>query len=182
MPKSGFNANTADGFGLFGVVMTGFNTSTGTGTAIGVTRGGVRFVPGITIRNPEYDGKMTPIKLLDRIVSRIPQIAGTFLQVNNVNMLEVFEPGGATPETLKGQGLFFASGDYIANLAVVYERSDGSMFGWNFASAICVTYEPTGQGTESEMEIAATFEARLAHGATPDETDVPVEYFEIPAA
>jgi len=179
--QSGYNSLTDNGFGLFGIVMTGFNTSTGAGTKIGVTRGGLRYVPGHELRNIPYDGKMAPVKGLDRITNRVPQIVGTFLQATNVNIMSRYEPGGATPETLQDSGVFFESGDYITNLAIVFKRSDGSTFGWNFANAICQTYEAQGQAAEGELEISATFEARLAHGATPDETDAPVEYFEIAA-
>jgi hypothetical protein len=181
MAKSGFTSNTPNGFGLFGVLYKAFNTGSGAGTKIGVSRGGLRFVPNTEIRNVEYDGKMVARQGLDRIVGRNPQITGTIIELRNENLMFV-EPGGATPETLQGQGAFLSAGQYHTNVAVAFERPNGSIFGYNFPKALVVQYEVAGQSAESEAEMAVTIEARLAdQGATPDETEVPVEFFEIAA-
>jgi len=141
---------------------------------IGVSRGGLRFNPGITLGNIEYDGKKAPVKGLDRVVNRTPQIVGTFLQAGAANFRQ-YEPGGATPNiTPKPQGALFASGDYLVNLDLVYARGGGGTATVRFASALCVQYEVQG-GSDAvgEAEISCTFEARLVHGATPDDTAVP---------
>ena len=180
MPQSGFTSDTPDGFGLYGVLWTGFDTGAGTGTKVGISRGGLRFTPNHTIRNPEYDGKLANIKGIDRITFRNPTISGTILQLTAANLM-MFEPGGATPVTLKDSGTFFASGDYLTNVAVAFERPDGSVFGYNLPDALVVTYEAAGQNSEGETEFAVSFEGRLSHGATPDEGAPPFEMFEIAA-
>lgn len=182
MPQSGYNANTPDGFGLYGVLYTGFNTTTGLGTKVGVSRGGLRFNPNHTIRNPEYDGKLANIKGLDRITFRNPTISGTIIELTEDNLV-MFEPGGATPTTLKDSGTFLAAAtEYLENVAVAFERPDGSVFGYNLPDALVTSYEVAGQNSEGETEVAITIEGRLEHGATPDEGVPPFEMFEIAAS
>lgn len=180
MPQSGYNANTPNGFGLYGVLYQAFNTTSGVGTAIGVTRGGLRFTPNHTIRNPEYDGKLANIKGIDRITFRNPTISGTMIELTEDNLI-MLEPGGATPTTLKDSGTFLAAGDYVTGIALDFERPDGSRFGYYFADALVATYEVAGQNSEGETEVTVTFEGRLEHGATPDEGKPPFEIYEIAA-
>ena len=181
MPQSGYNTNTPNGFGLYGVLFKDFNTAAGTGTQIGITRGGLRFTPNHTIRNPEYDGKLANISGLDRITFRNPTISGTIIELTAANLL-MLEPGGATPTTLKDSGTFLAyDTDYLANVAVAFERPDGTVFGYNLPDALVASYEIAGQNSEGETEVAITIEGRLEHGATPDEGKPPFELFEIAA-
>jgi hypothetical protein len=141
-------------------------------TIVGVSRGGLTFDPGIETRNIPYDGQKAPTKLLDRIIKRTPQITGTMLEADETQ-LRIFETGGATPNvTPKGQGTLFASGDYLTNVDLVFNRGDGGTVTIRFASALCTEYQIVGQ-VDSEAEVAVTFEARLVHGATPDESSVP---------
>lgn len=178
--ESGFTINTITGLGLYGVLYTGFNTGTGAGTLVGVSRGGLTFNPNTELRNPEYDGKHANIRGLDRFIFRNPQITGTILQVTNANLLELFEPGGATPATLKDSGTFLAVADYLVNVAVAFKRSNNTgYFGYNFPSAVVTQYEIAGQGSDGEVEAAITVEARLVQGATPDELTAPFETFEV---
>jgi len=180
MPQSGYNAKTPNGFGLYGVLYQAFNKTSGAGTKIGVTRGGLRFTPNHTIRNPEYDGKLANIKGLDRLTFRNPTITGTIIELTEDNLI-MLEPGGATPVTLKDSGTFLAAGDYLENIAVAFERPDGSVFGYNLPDALVTQYETAGQNSEGETEVAGTIEGRLEHGATPDERKPPFEMFEIAA-
>ena len=180
MPQSGYNANTPNGFGLYGVLYQAFNKTSGAGTKIGVTRGGLRFTPNHTIRNVDYDGKLTNVKGIDRITFRNPTITGTIIELTKDNLI-MLEPGGATPATLKDSGTFLAAADYLEKIAMEFERPDGSGFGYYLADALVTTYEVAGQNSEGETEVAVTFEGRLAHGATPDEGKPPFEMFEIAA-
>ena len=93
----------------------------------------------------------------------------------------LIEPGGATPVTLKDSGTFLASGDYLTNVAIAFERPDGSVFGYNLPDAIVTVYDIAGQNSEGETEVAIMIEGRLEHGATPDEGAPPFEAFEIAA-
>lgn len=179
--ESGFSADTPAGFGLFGVLYKAFDTQQGSGTKVGVSRGGLRYVPNITMSNVQYDGKMVARVGLDRITGRNPQITGTLLQLTNENLM-MLEPGGATPDDLIPQGQFLVVGDYLVNVAVVFKRPNGNLFGYRFPYAIVETYEITGQGADGEVEATFTVAARLrGQGATPDESEVPVEYFEYEA-
>ena len=182
MPQSGYNAKTPDGFGLYGVLYRAFNITNKTGTPVGITRGGVRFTPNHTIRNPEYDGKLANIKGLDRITFRNPTISRTIIELTEDNLI-MFEPGGATPVTLKDSGTFLGgpTPDYIQDVAVAFERPDGTVFGYNLPDALVTTYEVAGQNSEGETEVAITIEGRLEHGATPDEGKPPFQMYEVPA-
>lgn len=183
MAQTGYNTNTPNKIAKGdGVVYTAFNTSTGSGTKIGVVRGGVRFNANPEVRNVPYDGKLTNVKGLDRIVMRTPTLAFTMLEATQGNLATLMEPGGATPSTFTDSGLFFDSGDYVTGLAVMWLRADGTRFGYYFANALCTQFEAQGGGSDAEVEFAVTFEARLAHGATPDEGDVSYTLFELAAA
>ena len=180
MPQSGYNTSTPNGFGLYGVLYRAFNISTKVGTPVGVTRGGVRFTPNHTIRNPEYDGKLANVKGIDRITFRNPTISGTLIELTEDNLI-MLEPGGATPVTLKDSGTFLASGDYLEKIAIEFERPDGSGFGYYLPDALVTTYEIAGQNSEGETEVAITIEGRLEHGATPDEGTPPFQMYEVSA-
>ncbi len=166
MPQSGFLSTTPDDIILdTGVLYEG-------STVLGVSRGGLTFDPGIETRNVPYDGQKAPTKLLDRIIKRTPVISGTFLEASEAH-LRRFEPGGATPNvTPKPQGTLFASGDYLTNINVVFNCGDGDIITITFPSSLCKDYTIVGQA-DGETEIACNFEARLVHGATPDESSVP---------
>lgn len=165
-PGSGFNADTPDDILLdSGVLLLD-------GDPIGVSRGGLRFNPGIEIRELDYDGRKAPVVGGDRIAFRRPVISGTMLQAGEADFNR-YEPGGATPDvTPKPQGVMFVEGDYLTDLALVFKRGNGGTCTITFPFAICKQYEVVGQN-QSEAEIAVVFEARIEQGATPDDSVVP---------
>ena len=113
MPDTGYNTNTPSDI-LLDTGVLSMN-----GTVIGVSRGGLRFTPGIELRNIDYDGKKAPVRGLDRIVNRMPQFTGTMLEVGAANIRK-FEPGGATPDiTPKPQGEMFETADYLVRGFIV---------------------------------------------------------------
>src|SRR5688572_20832412 len=136
--NSGYNTNTPSDILLdTGVLMMG-------STVLGVSRGGLRFSPGIELREVEYDGRKAPVRGLDRIAFRRAQISGRMLEVGSAN-LRLFEPGGATPNiTPTPQGELLATGDYVASLKLVYRRGSGGTCTITFAYALCVRYEIQG--------------------------------------
>lgn len=181
-PESGFNANTASGVGLHGVIFIGFTIATGAYTRkLGITRGGVGFNPNGEWRNVPYDGQHAPTTALDRRIMSTPEISGTMLEVTNQNLLEILEPGGATPSTLKDSGTFLSAGNYLTNVAVAFKRSDGSFFGYNLPVALVTQYDVQGAGSDGEVEVAITIQGRRTPGATPDELTPPYEQFEVAA-
>lgn len=166
MPQSGYtSALPADVLLDTGVLSVA-------GSVMGVSRGGLRFDPGIDLRNLPYDGQKVATKGLDRIIKRSPMFVGTMLQASEADFNR-YEPGGATPNiTPKAQGLLFATGDYLTNLALAYQTGNDETVTITFADSICVRYELVGN-VDGEAEISVEFHARLAQGATPDESAVP---------
>jgi urease beta subunit len=166
MPNSGYTATLPTDILLdTGVLMVG-------AAVVGVSRGGLRFVPGHAIQEIDYDGRKAPVRGLDRIAFRRARITGTMLEASNT-ILRRYEPGGATPGvTMKGQGVMLVTGDYVANLILVYRRGQAGTATITFPYALCVRYEIGGQ-KDGEAEIPVEFEARQVQGATPDDSAVP---------
>ena len=181
MAQSGYTSSTVAGIGLFAVLYQDFNTATGTGTKLGVSRGGLQFDPGHTLRNLPYDGKMANIVGLDRVTFRNPTISGTLLEMPSAFVM-MLDPGGVTPVTMTDSGVFLtAATHYIENCAVAFERSDGSVFGYNFEDAIVASYKVISKDSEGETECSIVIEARMEHGTTPDDGTPPFAIFEVAA-
>ena len=131
-------------------------------TVVGVSRGGLRFDPGIALREIDYDGKRAPIVGGDRISFRRPVISGTMLQVGPED-LRIYEPaaaGALDVVTPKPAGTPFVIGEYLKNLKLKYKKSDGQTVTVTFPYAICTKYDIHGTDN-NEGEVAVAFEARL---------------------
>ncbi len=150
-------------------------------TVFGAFAGGIKFDPGITYRNIDFDGKRTPVRLLDRVTMRMPKISGTVIQLTATAGVSVaggvaqIEPGAATNATgawssvtsfdPKIAGQLLVAGDYITDLRAIWQRGGatsaaGSYVQVRFPSAVCTKYDITGQDG-AEVAIALEFEARL---------------------
>lgn len=143
-------------------------------TVFGAFSGGIKFDPGVTFRNAEFDGKRSPVRLLDRVTMRMPKISGTVIQLSTTNVAQV-EPGatvattgawtGSTSYTGKVAGPLLVAGDYLSEVRAIWQRggataSAGSYVQVRFPSALCTKYDITGQDG-SEIAIAIEIEARL---------------------
>lgn len=138
------------------------------GSPLGVSRGGLTFNPSKEVRNVEFDGKRADITELDRILKYAATIGGTFIEINPSKQLPKLEPGHTSSSpgsnvttrlTPKPAGQLFAAGDYLTDLRLIFERTDGSFVQVRFPKALCLTYEL--KGTDgSEAEIACEFHAR----------------------
>lgn len=121
------------------------------GTAIvGVSKGPWQFDPGREIVNSEFDGKHAPIKGLDRLFHGEPVISGTLIQFADSDtggQMAKIEPGsseadsGSTPNVLttitpKAGGNFFASGDYLTDVRLIFERGIAAAAGTKKYAAI----------------------------------------------
>ena len=143
-------------------------------TVFGAFQGGLKFDPGVTYRNADFDGKRSPVKLLDRVTMRMPKISGTCIQLATANVPQI-EPGAATAVTgawtastsyaPKPAGALLVAGDYMSDVRLIYQRggataSTGSYVQVRFPSALCTKYDITG-GEGAEVAIAIEIEARL---------------------
>ena len=64
-------------------------------TVFGAFQGGLRFEPGVEYVNSQFDGKRSPVKLLDRKSNQMPKISGTVIQLSTTNVGQI-EPGAST--------------------------------------------------------------------------------------
>lgn len=146
----------------------------------GAFAGGLKFDPGISYRNADFDGKRSPVKLLDRVSMRMPKISGTVIELplattTVAGNVPAIEPGAATNVTgawssvssfaPKAAGVLLVAGDYLADVRLIYQRgasttSAGQYVQVRFPSALCTKYDITGQDG-SEVAIALEIEARL---------------------
>ena len=143
-------------------------------TVFGAFAGGLKFDPGVTYRAADFDGKRSPVKLLDRVTMRMPKISGTCIQLATANVAQI-EPGAATNATgswtgstsyaPKSAGQLLVAGDYLSEVRLIYQRggatsSAGSYVQVRFPSGLCTKYDVTGQDG-AEVAIALEIEARL---------------------
>lgn len=146
----------------------------GSSSVFGAFAGGLKFDPGVTYRNADFDGKRSPVAGLDRVTMRMPKISGTCIQLSTTNIAQI-EPGAATATTgawttstsyaPKAAGPLVAPGDYLSNVRLIFQRggttaATGSYVQVRFPSALCTKYDMTGQDG-AEVAIALEIEARL---------------------
>jgi hypothetical protein len=154
-------------------------------SVFGAFQGGLKFDPGVEYLNTTFDGKRSPIKLLDRKSNMMPKITGTMIQLSTTNVAQL-EPGastatgwtGSTSYAPKRAGLFLATGDYLTDVRAIWLRGNGSFVQVRFPSALCVRYDATSQDGQ-EVAIAVELEARLdmsVSGANVGDAPYRIEY------
>ena len=136
-------------------------------------RGGIRFDPGVTIRNVDFDGKRAPIRGLDRRTMVVPKISGTMIELP-FSRIAAIEPGstaaagggygGADAYTIQPSGILLASGSYQTDVRAIWRRGNGELWGVRFPVALCTRWTMSGADNE-EGAIEFEFEARLDLGA-----------------
>lgn len=109
-------------------------------TVVGATRGAPQFNPNREVENVEFDGKHAPLKGLDRPFHGEPEISGTLIEFGDAatgNQIGKLEPG-ASSATAGGAGVsvttitpapggaFMASGSYLTDVRLVFERGIGT--------------------------------------------------------
>lgn len=148
--------------------------------SIGVTKGGVQFDPGFTIENQDFDGKQAPIKGLDRKYFGPAKLSFKMIELGHAStgaQLAKLDAGidevsagnpNVTTATPQVASALIASGDYVTNLRVIWDRGVGSgtkrYLEILFAVALCTKYTISGAGT-GVAEIDAEFEARKDMGS-----------------
>lgn len=138
-------------------------------TVFGAFQGGLKFDPGVEYLNVNFDGKRSPVKLLDRKGNQMPKITGTVIQLSTTNVGQI-EPGatvsasgawtGSTSYLPKRAGSFLASGDYLTDVRAIWLRGGGAFVQVRFPAALCTKYDITSQDGQ-EIAIAIEIEARL---------------------
>lgn len=150
-------------------------------TVFGAFAGGIKFDPGVTYRNVDFDGKRSPVNALDRVTMRMPKISGTVIQLSPTTAtlvsgkVNVIEPGATVATTgawasstsveARVAGPLLTTSDYISNVRAIWQRGGtttaaGSYVQVRFPSALVTKYDITGQDG-AEVAIAIEIEARL---------------------
>lgn len=155
--------------------------------AFGAFQGGLKFDPGTTYRNVEFDGKRTAVRLLDRKMMTAPKLTGTMIQLT-AGKVPAIEPGaaitsaggftGSTSFMPKRAGSLLVAGDYVTDVRAIWLRGDNSYVSVRFASALVAKYDITSQDG-AEVSIALEIEARLdmaASGANVGDVPFRIEY------
>jgi len=156
-------------------------------TVFGAFQGGLKFDPGIEYLNVTFDGKRSPVKLLDRKSNQMPKITGTVIQMSTTNVTQI-EPGatvsaagawtGSTSYLPKRAGSFLAAGDYLTDVRAIWLRGGGNYVQVRFPSALLMKYDVTSQDGQ-EVAIALEIEARLdmsVSGANTGDAPYRIEY------
>jgi hypothetical protein len=181
-PLTGFTAAFASTDALLdsGVLYVG-------ATVFGAFQGGLKFDPAATYRNIDFDGKRSPVQLLDRKMMTAPKISGTVIQISTANVLQI-EPGasvttsgawtGSTSYMPKRSASLLVAGDYLTDVRAIWLRASGGFVQVRFPSALLTKYDVTSQDG-AEVAIALEIEARLnmtASGANVGDVPFRVEY------
>jgi hypothetical protein len=164
----------------------------GAGVLLGRTSGGLKFEPGRTIEDMNFDGKRAGIMGLQRITDYKSTISGKLLSYG-ISNTQIVEPGivsasgsGAvsTVFSMQQASSWFAAGAYLTNVRAIFRRSDGTYVQIRFPYAICMKYSIT---TKDKLpaEIDFEFQALLnmsvvnpfnGNAATTDDAPYGIEY------
>ncbi len=160
------------------------------GTSIfSATSGGLKFDPQRQTRDMEFDGRKSPVALLDRTIYVRPMITGVVYQVPSTSFASL-EPGastvslsggpsGSTQIQPKAAGTMYVSGDYISNVRAVWYRANGTYVQIRFPKGICDKWDMAGRDRE-EVLFSVNFGARLDMGVSGNLLQTPpyvIEYF-----
>jgi hypothetical protein len=107
----------------------------------GPTRGGLTFDPGIETRDPEYDGKSTPIDGTLRVTKYNSKISGQILDKSALalgRLLPGYTSDGSTNNVIKPRDArgFIATGDTLSDVLLLFRGSDGAACGAWFKKAM----------------------------------------------
>jgi len=156
-------------------------------TVFGATTGGLKFDPGTEYRSVEFDGRRSPVRLLDRKAMFMPKLSGTVIQLSTTNVGQI-EPGAtvvtagawtaSTSYQPKAAALFLVSGDYLTDVRAIWQRGSGAYVQVRFPAALLTKYDITSQDN-AEVAIAIEIEARLdmsVSGTTTGTSPFRIEY------
>lgn len=152
-----------------------------TPVAMGATRGGLTFDPGVTEREYDWDGKTSPVAGTERVTAYDAKITGKIVGMSSALLLQLYP--GSTKTTDAGppsvdtitpiNAAKIIPGDtgYLQNVCLIHLLSDGSIEQVIFAVAKVIS--PKFNATDkNEGEIDITIRAYLASTET-DTTKCP---------
>lgn len=132
MPLTGHTSNFPNDVLLdMGILMVG-------AAAIGVTKGPPKFSPAIELAMSEFDGMHAPLKGMDRLFYGEAQFSATIMEIGDSatgNQAAKLLPGSTsasagspnvTTITGKSGGAFLASGDYLTDVRLIFQRGVSS--------------------------------------------------------
>lgn len=160
MPISGYSADLpGDVLMDTGVLWIG-------NAILGATRGAPNFDPGKEFSNIDFDGKRSDLLGLDRVDRYDPVLSGMLIEFDTPDLAR-FEPGstsagtGTVVHTPKAAGTLFASGDYMTDLRLIFERgvNPGTFAAIHFPKALCTRYRVAGNKNDIAL-IEFEFRAR----------------------
>ena len=145
------------------------------GVAFSGQEGGIKWDPGKAVRHIGFDGERAPVAGLDRTTGWAAKLTATLLEIplaawsqlepGSVLATVAGGPSGATQVWPKPAGVLYASGDYIANARVVWQRTDGTYFQIRMPKALIVKWDIAGTDKQ-EGKWAVEIEPRLDMGVT----------------
>lgn len=155
------------------------------GTALWMTRGGVRYAVGEDWQNIDYDGKRAPTALLDRKVGTVATLSMRIMQVDTAKLAQLLNHGGiagmasltvaeaaalsvATAATYSAFGdgcpmpmsQFVTQGQYLTNVRGTFKRGTGTAY-VTFPLAV-VKWTSISGATKDAAEMDVVLEARQA--------------------
>jgi|SRR6185437_1912876 len=159
--------------------------------AFSAQEGGLKWDPGKTLREIDFDGRRSAVAGLDRTVFwkakltatllEIPLAAWSQLEPGSVLATVAGGPSGATQVQPKPAGVLYAAGDYIANARIAWQRTDGTYFQIRMPKALVVKWDIAGTDKQ-EGKWAVEVEPRLDMGVSGQLVNNPPyvgEYFSV---
>jgi len=145
-----------------------FRTISAVSTKIGVTQGAPDFDPGVEEADIQFDGMRCSLKGLQRRVGFKPMIKGTIIEFGPTatgKQVQVIEPGSSeatvgavTTTTPKAAGLLYASGDYLTDFRLIFQRANGLFVAIYFPIAKATKWSMKGVD-KAEAQISIEIEA-----------------------
>lgn len=111
----------------------------------GPTRGGLSFDPGVTMREPEYDGKSSPTDGTMRVTRYESRITGQILDKSAESLgrlLPGYTSDGSTNNVIAPRAArsFIGTSETLADVLLIFRGSDGVAAGAWFKKAIVETW------------------------------------------
>lgn len=138
----------------------------------GPTRGGLRFVPGITTRVPEFDGLTTPIVGQPRVTEYQSVITGNIAD-KTVASIGRLLPGSTSDNSSnnvikpRNARSFISAGDSLSDILLVHRGSNGVSEAVWFKYGLVQTWEQSGEDN-NEVIRAVTIIALLPTTDSPN--------------
>lgn len=188
---SGYDSTTKDSLGLnvavlyVGAELAGASV---TGDKFGLTKGGLKFDPGVKNRMVEFDGLRAPVAGLEYPIDYDSHIKGDIITLGSAQIgylltgADSSTSGGATTYTPLACSTLYSEGDYLADVYMVTTRGDGGLFIVHFPVARVIKWD---LDTKDKVEntISVDIQAFLSDTDAQSSTDgAPFRIIDVAAA